>query len=266
MMRKVFLVFLPLLLFVSISIGSNAQVYDTLSIYFKVDSDLPIVNRSSEYANYKQKVLGTPKVIQLEAHCDTTGSMEHNDDLAQRRLDAVRKQLAKDGWKIEARFKVSSERVAGSASNYSHNLYRRVDVIFRIDPLSNAELLTIQLNNFLKDTVKEKSIDLQIVFYAATTNLMTEAIPETKALKDFMVANPTIHIDIHGHVCCGPNHELSLNRAKMIAELLMSHGVDSKRMTYQGHSNMQPKISPELTPNDEKQNRRVAIVLKKSVS
>lgn len=254
-----------LLLFIfGVSVSANSQVFDTLSIYFKVDSDVPIVNSSSDYANYKQKVLGTPKVIQLEAHCDTTGSMEHNDYLAQRRLNEVRKQLAKDGWKIEARFKVSSERVASNASNYRHDLFRRVDVIFRIDPLSNAELLTIQLNNFVKDTVKEKSIDLQIVFYSATTNLMTEAIPETKALKDFMVANPTIYIDIHGHVCCGPNYQLSVDRAKMIMDFLMSHGVDSKRMTFQGHSNNEPKISPELTPEDEKQNRRVAIVFKKT--
>ncbi len=253
-------------LFFALSSASLAQTYDTVSIYFHTDSDRPIVNVTSEYRQYEPSAEGKSTVIKLAAHCDTTGSMEHNDDLAQRRINAVQKQLIQDRWNVNAIHTIYSERIANTAQNYTHELFRRVDIYIKIEPFSNAELLTIQLNQFKTDTVQQKSIDLNIVFFGGTTVLMQEAIPEAKALRDFMLANPNVSVDIHGHVCCGDNYPLSLNRAKMIMEFLMAQGIEAKRMTYQGHSNKAPKVSPERTDDDRKQNRRVAVVFKKSIN
>lgn len=244
---------------------SIAQTFDTLSIYFAVDSDRPIVHRTTDYVTYEQSEPGMLTVIQLAAHCDTTGSLEYNDELAQKRMDAVLKMMAKDRWNVEsATTKIFSERVAGTDQNYSHDVYRRVDVIVKITPPNNAQRLTMQLNAFASDTAKTTSIDLTILFYGGTTKLMTESVLETKALKDFMLDHPEISADIHGHVCCGDNYPLSVNRAKLIAEFLMKQGVLAKRLTYQGHSNREPKIYPEKTDDDRKQNRRVAVVFKKT--
>lgn len=243
-----------------------AQTLDTLSIYFALDSDKPIINRTTDYANYEPSVAGLVKVIRLEAHCDTTGSLEYNDDLAQRRMNAVLTVMEQDRWNISnATTKIYSERKAGTDQDYTHDIYRRVDVIIRIAPPSNAERLTMELNAFVSDTVSATSIDLTILFHGGTTNLMSESVPETKALKDFLVKHPDISADIHGHVCCGDNYPLSYNRAKIIAEYLMKQGVDARRLTFQGHSNKQPKIYPEKTDDDRKQNRRVAVVFKKSI-
>jgi outer membrane protein OmpA-like peptidoglycan-associated protein len=243
---------------------SHAQTFDTLSIYYALDSDRPITNRNTEYANYEQSALGFLSVVRLEAHCDTTGSMEHNDDLAQRRMDAALKMMELDRWDISAAStKIYSERVAGNDQNYSHDIYRRVDVIVKITAPTNAQRLSMQLNTFASDTAKTTSIDLTILFYAGTTKLMTESVPEALVLKEFLLDHPEISADIHGHVCCGDNHPLSYNRAKLIAEFLMKQGVQAKRLTFQGHSNKQPKIYPEKTDADRKQNRRVAVVFKK---
>lgn len=255
-------VVLPLLLFTTII--SQAQTYDTLSIYFALDSDRPIVNRTTEYANYEQSSPGVKSVIRLEAHCDTTGSMEYNDDLAQRRMDAVISIMAKDRWNVsDAQTKIYSERKAGTDKNYSHDIYRRVDVIIQITPPTNAQLLSMKLNAFASDTAKITRIDLTILFHGGTTIMMRESIPEAKALKDFLLAHPEIKADIHGHVCCGDNYPLSLNRAKIITEFLMKQGVAGSRLTYQGHSNYQPKVWPETTDEERKQNRRVTIDFKK---
>lgn len=243
---------------------STGQTYDTLSIYFALDSDRPIVNRTTEYANYEQSTPGMISVYQLEAHCDTTGSMEYNDDLAQRRMDAVIHMMAKNRWLVSnAKRKIYSERKAGEDQNYTHDIYRRVDVIIKIQPPTNAQLLTMKLNSFAADTSKITRIDLTILFHGGTTTMMTESVPEAKALKDFMLAHPEIHADIHGHVCCGDNYPLSLGRAKLITEFLMKQGVAANRLTYQGHSNSQPKIWPETTDEERKQNRRVTVDFKK---
>lgn len=240
------------------------QTFDTISVYFNVDSDQPIVNRTTEYANYEQSSPGFARVVRLEAHCDTTGSLDYNDDLAKRRIDAVRKMLVRDRWTVSDNEKIYSERLANKAKNYSHEIFRRVDIIIQIKPPTNAELLRMELNAFKADTAKVKSVDLKILFHGGQTILLQESIPEAKELKDFMLANPEIRADIHGHVCCADNYPLSFNRAKKIAEFLMAQGVDANRLTFQGHSNKQPKISPERTDEDRKQNRRVVVVFKKN--
>jgi len=242
---------------------ASGQDFDTIPIYFNVDSDRPIINKSSQNTQFKRSGEGHSTVIRLEAHCDTTGSEEYNDALAQRRIRAVKQQLIADNWKIDAVEKIYSERIAGVDSEYVHDIYRRVDIIVKITPPTDAELLTMKLNAFLEDTVAEKSIDLKILFLGGTTTLMRESIPEAKALKDFLRENTTIKIEIHGHVCCGDNFPLSYNRAKMITEFLIAQGIDLNRMTFEGHSNKKPKVYPEVTDEDRKQNRRVAIVFKK---
>lgn len=251
-------------LFLLSNIVSQAQTFDTLSIYFALDSDRPMVNRTTEYANYEQPKAGMLSVVQLEAHCDTTGSMEYNDDLAQRRMDAVLKLMEKDRWDVsKAVKKIYSERKAGADQNYSHDIYRRVDVIIKIQPPTNAQRLTMKLNSFAADTSQITRIDLTILFHGGTTIMMSESIPEAKALKDFMLSQPEINADIHGHVCCGDNYPLSLGRAKLITEFLMKQGVTANRLTYQGHSNYHPKVWPETTDEERKQNRRVTVDFKK---
>lgn len=251
--------------FLFLPIAGNAQTYDTLAIYFALDSDRPIINRTTAYANYEQSAPGLATVFQLEAHCDTTGSMEYNDDLAQRRMDAVIKMMSKDRWVVDdAKRKIYSERKAGTDENYTHDIYRRVDVIIKIQAPTQAQLLTMKLNAFANDTAKITRIDLTILFHGGTTIMMTESIPEAKALKDFMLAHPEINADIHGHVCCGDNYPLSLGRAQLISEFLMKQGVKARRLTYQGHSNHQPKIWPETTDEERKQNRRVTVDFKKT--
>jgi len=252
-------------IFLLYALVSQAQTFDTLSIYFALDSELPIVNRTTDYANYEQSKAGMLSVIQLEAHCDTTGSMEYNDDLAQRRMDAVLILMGKDRWDVSnAVKKIFSERKAGEDENYSHDIYRRVDVVVKIEPPTNAQLLTMKLNAFTSDTSSNTTIDLTILFHGGTTIMMKESVPEAKALKDFMLAHPEINADIHGHVCCGNNYPLSLGRAKLITEFLMKQGVTASRLTYQGHSNSQPKVWPETTDEERKLNRRVTVDFKKN--
>lgn len=243
---------------------ASAQTLDTLSIYFHLDSDRPIVNTTTAYANYEQPIEGLITVLRLEAHCDTTGSLSYNDALAQRRIEAVRKLLERDRWNVsDVQEKIYSERHANKDQYYTHDIYRRVDVFLKITLPSNAQRLIMQLNAFAEDTASVTAIDLTILFHGGTTRLMTESVPEAKALKDFLLAHPEITADIHGHVCCGDNYPLSYERAKLIAEFLMKQGVNASRLSFQGHSNKMPKIYPEETDADRKQNRRVAIVFKK---
>jgi outer membrane protein OmpA-like peptidoglycan-associated protein len=90
-----------------------------------------------------------------------------------------------------------------------------------------------------------------------------------------MQKNPTLEIEIRGHICCKLHSEdgmdidtrtysLSLNRAKHIRDQLVEAGISTERMKYIGFAGTKPLIEPELTADDRNRNRRVEIkILKK---
>ena len=118
--------------------------------------------------------------------------------------------------------------------------------------------------NFLQDsTVQEATIEISILFVPGQDVFLKESEPELWALYDFLNYNPTIEVDIHGHVCCSDDYELSVERAYAVYEFVTKRGVSPKRLSYEGHSNHQPAVSPELTEEDMKQNRRVSVVVRK---
>jgi outer membrane protein OmpA-like peptidoglycan-associated protein len=252
-----------LLFTILLHVSSVAQQYDTLIFYFHVDSDRPITGHS--YTSYTKPRESIVTVIRLEAHCDTTGALDYNDALAERRIAAVRELLVEDGWSCtNAREKIYSERKASIDNQYTHEQYRRVDVYLKIAPPTNAQRLQMRLNEFSNSSEDSASIDLTILFHGGSTAWLNESVAEAKALRDFMLSNPNINADIHGHVCCGDNYPLSYGRAKFIAEFLVKQGVSPERLQFEGHSNRQPKVFPELNAADQKQNRRVNVVFKKT--
>jgi outer membrane protein OmpA-like peptidoglycan-associated protein len=74
--------------------------------------------------------------------------------------------------------------------------------------------------------------------------------------------NPTLRIQINGHTDnagkAADNITLSNNRAHAVVEYLVSHGVDVKRLTYQGFGDKQP-IADNATEGGRAQNRRTEL-------
>ncbi len=87
-----------------------------------------------------------------------------------------------------------------------------------------------------------------------------------KGLGDFLKANndswKTLiiegHTDSRGKL--EYNKDLSQKRAQAIQNLLVSEGVASSRISAQGFGPLHPAISPEVTPEDLRKNRRVVLV------
>jgi outer membrane protein OmpA-like peptidoglycan-associated protein len=77
-------------------------------------------------------------------------------------------------------------------------------------------------------------------------------------------SNPSMKIEIQGHLCCMPvdRLDLSTQRAKAINNFLIANGINEKRLTFKGFGSTQPIFPiPEKDEAQRAANRRVEIMI-----
>jgi outer membrane protein OmpA-like peptidoglycan-associated protein len=110
-------------------------------------------------------------------------------------------------------------------------------------------------------------------FYPGSHRTLPEAKPILKKLLQVLKENPTLMIEIQGHVCCAskPNEDglddetgdfkLSWNRAQYVRDYLIQNGIAENRISYRGFAMTRPLVYPEKTIQDQIKNRRVEILV-----
>ncbi|MDB3906334.1 OmpA family protein [Crocinitomicaceae bacterium] len=285
------------ILFLFVSFISFAQGPDTLQFYFDTDEHDSFELSSNDNERLKSLYKET-RILAILGHCDERGSKEYNLNLSRKRMEFVRRHLKNEGFDVS---KSSNEALGESmaeSSGLSLSKCRRVDVLF-IEPAieeeeveeevpistsattniedrntTNSEVPDTFANPALSESAIEKFVDdeetdelefdLTLLFVNVSTRVLEESKPEMFQLLEIMQNNPTLNATFHGHVCCNPHQELSEGRARAVALFLLEHGIARERVDFLGHSNTQPKVWPEVTDDDRKQNRRVAVVFTKS--
>lgn len=278
------------ILFLLVSFISFSQGPDTLQFYFDTDKH-DSFTLSKEHEDRLQSLYKETRILAILGHCDHRGSEEHNLNLSRNRMEFVRRHLKNSGFDVSK----SSNEALGESMAESSGLplakCRRVDVIF-IEPAIEEEEVPDEVNDippppepvatpgseapqsglsktaiqeFIEDdNASDLEFDLSILFYNVSTRPLEESKPELFRLLEIMQNNPTLNATIHGHVCCQPHQELSEGRAKSVVIFLLEYGIDRDRLNFLGHSNTKPKVWPEETDEDRKQNRRVVVVFTKS--
>lgn len=277
------------ILFLFVSFFSFSQGPDTLQFYFDTDEyesfTLSYADKKRLNSLYKES-----RILTIEGHCDPRGSEAYNLNLSKQRVERVKTYLREEGFdvsksSIEALGESQAER-----SGLSQEKCRRVDVLFMepaieveekidavittpppIDPMElespkpSVGLSKTAIQQFLEDdTAEELAFDLTILFVNVSTRVLDESKPQMFELLEIMQNNPSLHATFHGHVCCQPHPDLAEGRARAVAIFLREYGITADRLDFVGHSNNQPKVWPEVTDDDRKQNRRVAVVFTKA--
>lgn len=106
-----------------------------------------------------------------------------------------------------------------------------------------------------------------IFFVGGLAIILDESLPSLKKLRDFLVLNESVSIEIQGHVNDeGANSlnskRLSKKRAKKIMEYLIVSGVEPNRLSAIGLGNTQPVYPNPETDEQKEANRRVEIKIK----
>jgi outer membrane protein OmpA-like peptidoglycan-associated protein len=159
-----------------------------------------------------------------------------------------------------------------------------------VAPLATDSALTIVVDSALVKlpTKPKKVFDLEsspelnvgdeliidgLNFYPGSHRTLPEAKPIMKKLLQMMQQNPTLTIEIQGHVCCAskPNEDglddetgdfkLSWNRAQYVCDYLIQNGIAKERISFRGFAMTRPLVYPEKTIQDQIKNRRVEILV-----
>jgi outer membrane protein OmpA-like peptidoglycan-associated protein len=206
-------------------------------------------------------------------------NLVYNDGLQIYSL-VVRDQVNKKA--VEARILLQgSSEINGiyRGSDVEMNLIKKIKAgTIRVDAegylSSDFNNIPIPINSDFKDTIWLKPIQegmisgLEDVYFAAgLATILEESYPKLKRLRDFLILNPSIEIEVQGHVNDDGNNSfssqrLSKKRAKRIVEYLIESGIESTRLSSVGFGNTKP-IYPNPEDEDQKEaNRRVEVKIK----
>jgi outer membrane protein OmpA-like peptidoglycan-associated protein len=132
--------------------------------------------------------------------------------------------------------------------------------------IANAELdVEVRAQKLSKGAIAE--VD-NLFFVGNRAVLLPDSEPTLPRILHFMEINPTLKIEIAGHVNV-PNkppmdettahYTLSVARAKLVYDYLVEKGVSPERMTFRGYANWEMRFPKAYTEREQAQNRRVEI-------
>jgi outer membrane protein OmpA-like peptidoglycan-associated protein len=123
--------------------------------------------------------------------------------------------------------------------------------------------------NLVIVTAKEIRITQQIQFDFNKSTIKPVSFPILDAVRDVLVANPKITIEVQGHTdnVGQPQYNMTLSqqRAAAVKNYLVAHGIDQARLVSKGYGLTQPLV-PNTTEANRALNRRVQFIRTESQS
>jgi len=115
----------------------------------------------------------------------------------------------------------------------------------------------------VKAEVGSKVVLKNVFFDIGKSDLKPESISEVEKIKELLVANPQLSVQINGHTDntgnAASNKALSLKRASSVVDYLINHGVNATRLSAKGFGSERPIVSNDDEAEGRAINRRTEI-------
>ena len=133
-------------------------------------------------------------------------------------------------------------------------------------PLGATYIDTFYLSGFKAGELTKLE---QVYFSAGLPEIMEESYAQLNRLRDLLLLNPQLNIEIHGHVNLDENsakkaQKLSKQRAEMVKNYLVQNGVAAKRLYPIGFGSSKPVYKKPKDEEEKEANRRVEILIKEN--
>lgn len=277
--------FLFILLFIFTPFVLLAQK-ESLIIHFDFDKAEINANASSELLHFIETNKSANNTIELYGHTDSKGSSAYNFALSQRRINAVKEYLIKNGFsknliQKEDAFGKTKLLLIDDADETKGEINRRVEIIFTPNSSSTEKKEIIEkekpertIKEIIEDTATKKGSTIifkNMQFEGGRHKILQNSLQQLAELLSALKANPKLKISIEGHICCLQGNtdgldfetntpDLSMRRAKAIYEYLVYAGINANRLQYKGLGHSVPLIPyPEKDEDEKTINRRVEI-------
>ena len=251
------------------------------SIYFKNNShelDQESKNKLDSLAQLKNNL-----TFRIFGNANPLGNENLNKTLSDQRAKTAREYLKK---RMGNNIKLSSSIGLGITKQINDNSTeilqaknRRVDIFIEKTLAEGEKISRKQYPSFfdmkiemmkVKDTFSLPDVN----FVGGRHIWLPNAKPRLYQLLKILKQNPTIEVELQGHICCDyenfdgedqdlGTYNLSFTRADSIKEFLVKMGVDIQRIKAEGLGHLNPVVYPEITEADRIKNRRVELVLTK---
>lgn len=249
---------LLIFIFFTINIVAQRQV----TVFFDFDkSDLtPIAQEQLK------SVFSDPKlrITKIYGYCDWKGDKTYNDGLSYARVDAVYNFLKERKIKTDSTFEgIGFGKDFPQSKTQSEN--RKVTISFI--QTKDVEVEKTEGDTFSSEVLKlevGQNLKLKnIFFYNNSARIRTGSEKTLYDLQCVLEENPTIKIEIQGHICCQKNtdvNDVSSARAKAIYNFLIRNKINRNRLQYKGYGSSHPVYAvPEKSEAEADANRRVEI-------
>jgi outer membrane protein OmpA-like peptidoglycan-associated protein len=262
---------------------------EQFTVYFESNRH-DLIKKQSELLNNWIAANKESKIVAINGFADEVGTTAHNDSLSQRRVNFIYDIILKNNVKIREDFKTRSfgeSHVQSKikAENRKVVIYyilpkdlARENEILGIKPVEPvvADIVPIEEEDmhFPPNATLEEKVALSkpgtkiviknIFFYQNSFGMMPTSKPAMDELIDVMMKNPTMVIEVQGHICCidADRRNLSLERSKQVRRVLEGNGVLQKRVKVKGFGVTHPKYPiPEANEEQALANRRVEIMI-----
>ncbi len=194
-----------------------------------------------------------------DAEINIKGYDKANTKLAEDRAKVVSSYLADKGIDPS---RVKSVKGNKSKSNNINNRSVELDV-----KLNSGLAMNYDSKIIPSYTVGSTYVLRNLYFITAKHELKLEGKAELDTLKNILIANPTMKIELAGHTDDVGNDEynqkLSENRAKAAMDYLIKKGIAADRLSYKGYGESMPYLTNDSDFNKQLNRRTEAKILSK---
>lgn len=252
-------------------IFSQSLKTDSIAIYYttgKYELDAIKIQEIDRFLNIKH--LLNIKDVYITSYTDAIGSDSANDTLSKYRAQTIA-DFVKTAYYYHDYHVNHLGKHPESTPLAKEQAKHRVSILKRTYEVFNKDTLNCHLDPLLL-TDKGKTVVLRDVYFEwGRYKLTPKSYNEVQNLYYFLEKNPTLVIEIQGHVCCGNpkeargemesahNLKLSTNRAKEVKKVLVMLGIDEKRIKTIGYGFTRPRVFPQKNSDDAQQNRRIEV-------
>ncbi|RZJ30205.1 MAG: OmpA family protein [Flavobacterium sp.] len=261
-MKRILLILLifPCALFsqTSADAGTKVEVFFEFDKYFLNDESVQTLEKTLQQ---------NPNIIvsKIYGYCDWKGSNSYNDTLSVRRVNEVYHFLRNKGIKIKPGYETKGFGEDFKQSEVQAENRKVVVMYEQLQPEqpddSRKALADLVKNAAAGDKIKLKNIN----FLNNSAILVPKSKPVLYDLLCVMEENPTLKIEIQGHICCqtqADQYDVSSARARAVYMFLLRNKIDRKRLSFKGFGITRPiHPIPEKSEEEADENRRVEIMI-----
>ncbi len=273
-MKKINLIIIIVFLLILNTI--KAQNTDTLRLYYEINSYTLTRNQQTQIDSFfsKTKQLKITK-ISIKGYTDYLGSDAYNLILSGKRATTVADYIKSKSISTNEAQKQGKGKLPPFVGESKEGIQANRMVEIVVNYTQKLAEKSTELKKISSLKIGEQMILKNVNFHPGSHQPLKEAQPALRELLITLKENPTMEIEIQGHICCSPpdqdgfdyqtgQQNLSVERAKYVYTYLTLNGIDKERLSYVGFGGKIHLVQNEVTEEDKIQNRRVEIkIIKK---